>query len=99
MAGSSYEERIKKIKQADAKPAFVRDEHDATGIPVKQSRIARRGKRIIFELPADQHSTLMSFRQVDISASAILRACITKLASDPGLLKEIQAMAGEEGDL
>jgi hypothetical protein len=41
----------------------------------------------------------MSFRQVDISMSAILRACITKLASDHALLAEKQSMAAEESDL
>jgi len=91
--------RIKKVKGAAPKPPFVSDSNAAPVPAVPQGRAARRGKRVIFELPAHQHSVLMSFRQVDISASAILRACITKLASDPMLLQEIQAMAAEEGDL
>jgi hypothetical protein len=57
---------------------------------------ARFTTKMMFTLTPDQHKLVKSFRTVDVSSAAILRACIEKLESDPELLQEVRSLASAE---
>jgi hypothetical protein len=73
-----------------------RDSYTERIINSKKDETRRFSSKVLFELTPDQHELLKSCRTLDTSASAILRACIDKIANDPGLLEEIREIASAE---
>jgi hypothetical protein len=57
---------------------------------------ARFTNKMMITMTADQHKLIKSFRTIDISSAAILRACIDALASDAELLERIRELASTE---
>jgi len=92
-----FDERIKSTMSAPAKAPFATDPH-AESAPSRRAstRDDLFSARVVIQLSKRQHEALKSFRRVGVSYSAIVRACITKLESDPGLLAEVQEIASDE---
>lgn len=89
---SGIRDRVEQLSQkGDATPAFKTD-------PVRKGGGGSRFTvKTSVELSPEQHRNLnWTFREYGISGSSLIRACLTKLANDPALLKEIQELARDE---
>jgi hypothetical protein len=98
---SALEKRMRDNQERDL--VIVNRDPEESAPPVaRRSPAARstgprpRPRQIVFEVFGDQDKKLKSFRRVDISVSAILRAVVERLADDPELLAEILDQAARE---